>query len=149
MLGLLERTSLLLATSAYTAVDSALSAGYVPTEHCVANQGYHYFNPALVNDPAIDPARPEVLLYEPSHDGTVRLVGIEYFKVDADGDTNTADDRPSLFGHPFDGPMAGHPLPAGEPPMPVHYDLHVWLYRTNPDGGLAMRNPEVHCPDHG
>ena len=33
---------------------------------------------------------------------------------------------------PFDSPMLGH-----EPGMPVHYDLHVWLYRHNPAGLFA------------
>ena len=33
-------------------------------------------------------------------------------------------------------------------PVPPHYDLHVWLYRENPDGMLAAFNPDVSCrPD--
>jgi hypothetical protein len=44
---------------------------------------------------------------------------------------------------PFDGPILGH-----ETGMPIHCDLHVWLYRHNPAGLFAMRNPRVHCPDH-
>ena len=49
-----------------------------------------------------------------------------------------------------DGPMdATNPAHAGAPmPVPVHYDLHVWLYRENPDGMLAAFNPDVSCrPD--
>jgi hypothetical protein len=34
----------------------------------------------------------------------------------------------------------------GHPEMPIHYDLHVWLYRHNPAGMFAMWNPSVHCP---
>jgi hypothetical protein len=30
--------------------------------------------------------------------------------------------------------------------MPIHYDLHVWLYRHNPAGRFAMWNSRVHCP---
>jgi hypothetical protein len=30
--------------------------------------------------------------------------------------------------------------------MPIHYDLHVWLYKHNPAGTFAMWNPRVHCP---
>ena len=147
-LGLVERTTVVLATAKYTDVDVAVAAGYVPTEHCVPFQGHHYFNPDLVADPAIDPARPEALLYERQEDGTMKLVAVEYFKVDADGDTATADDRPSLFGHELQGPMPGHSLPAGEPPQPVHYDLHLWVYEDNPDGDLVMTNPGINCPDH-
>ena len=29
--------------------------------------------------------------------------------------------------------------------MPVHYDLHVWLYKTNPAGELTSENPKVTC----
>jgi hypothetical protein len=29
--------------------------------------------------------------------------------------------------------------------MPVHYDLHVWLYQANPNGLLKPENPEVDC----
>jgi hypothetical protein len=46
-----------------------------------------------------------------------------------------------MFGVPFDGPMLGH-----SPQMPIHHDLHVWLYRHNPAGIFAMWNPQVECP---
>ena len=73
-----------------------------------------------------------------------RTPTIEYFQADADQDLATDPDRPVLFGMPFDGPMLGH-----EPGMPIHYDLHVWLYRHDPAGRFAMWNPRVHCPDSG
>jgi hypothetical protein len=41
----------------------------------------------------------------------------------------------------FDGPMPGH-----APDMPVHYDLHAWMYEANPDGLFKMWNPSVTCP---
>jgi hypothetical protein len=73
-----------------------------------------------------------------------RLVAIEYVKNDADGDLGTDDDRPSLFGEPFDGPMEGH-----QPGQPVHYDLHARVWKHNPAGELAQFNPEVGCPPAG
>jgi hypothetical protein len=30
--------------------------------------------------------------------------------------------------------------------MPIHYDLHVWLFKPNPAGVFASWNPRVHCP---
>jgi len=30
--------------------------------------------------------------------------------------------------------------------MPVHYDLHVWLYQSNPSGELTSDNPKATCP---
>lgn len=98
-------------------------------------------NQALMDDPAIDPLQPELLLYLPDASGNLKLVGVEYFKADADGRLATADDRPSLFGQPFDGPMPGH-----NPTMPVHYDLHAWVAEENPSGVFAMFNPAVTCP---
>jgi hypothetical protein len=107
--------------------------------------GFHYGHPTLAGDSNIDPTLPDVLVYAPTANGTRRLVALEFFRADADGDKRTAGDRPTLFGHPFDGPMDGHPLPPGSPPMPVHYDLHVWLYKTNPAGELTAQNPEIRC----
>jgi hypothetical protein len=103
--------------------------------------GFHYVNPALVMTPAVEAKRPEILLYAPKPNGRLELIGVEYFKVDADQNLDTDGDRPSLFGRPFDGPMAGH-----APGMPIHYDLHVWFWQPNPSGLFAPWNPSVVCP---
>jgi hypothetical protein len=71
----------------------------------------------------------------------MRLVGVEWFVAEGDQDLSTDDDRPSLFGHAFDGTMPGH-----EPGMPVHYDLHAYLWRHNPAGTFAAWNLNLHCP---
>ncbi|GIE28201.1 hypothetical protein Ait01nite_012460 [Actinoplanes italicus] len=141
-----QRKVLTDATRRFRDVDEALAAGYLATDQCVPGMGWHYAHPGLSAGDAIDPVWPEVLLYVPGRDGTPRLVGVEYFKADADQDLNTDTDRPTLFGHPFDGPMAGHEMPPGAPPMPAHYDLHVWLYLTNPAGQLTNENPRIICP---
>ena len=137
-----ELTALRKAMSKYGDVDAATAAGYIPVSPCEESaqggMGFHYLNPALVG--SLDPAAPTVLLYEPTKDGDLRLVGVEYFAVDADQDVSTDGDRPSLWGKGFDGPMVGH-----SPDMPVHYDLHVWLYKHNPDGVFAAWNPRVSC----
>lgn len=65
---------------------------------------------------------------------------MEYLVFDADGDLSTAEDRPTLFGRAFDGPMLGH-----GPGMPVHYDQHVWLWKHNPNGMFAQWNPTLSC----
>lgn len=49
-----------------------------------------------------------------------------------------APDREGEMKH--DGPTLGH-----EPGMPIHYDLHVWLFKANPDGVFAPWNPRVTC----
>lgn len=133
------------ASARYHSLKRALADGYVRSSPCeqipgLGGMGFHYVNPALIMDSALDPTRPEILLFAPKKNGKLKLVGVEYFKVDADQNLASDDDRPSLFGQPFDGPMPGH-----APGMPVHYDLHVWLWQDNPSGVFAPWNPDVKC----
>ena len=132
------------ALARYNSVEQAENDGYVAASPCEETaegaMGVHYVNTALFG-PGIDPLQPEVLLYLPDEDGKQKLVGVEYFSVDADQQLSTDDDRPTLFGQPFDGPMAGH-----GPGMPIHYDLHVWLYEANPAGTFTAWNPSLSCP---
>ncbi len=129
----------------YTDPLVAIRDGYASTLGCVAYpdgaMGVHFLNPAHIA-PAPDPFRPVLLVYEPAEEGRLRLVAAEWFVPLATGIT----ERPSLFGRPFDGPMAGH-----EPLMPDalhHYDLHVWLFKENPAGLFAAINPNVGCAGH-
>jgi hypothetical protein len=134
------------ASARYHSFEQAEQAGYsVAGEPCVASplgaMGVHASNAALMADDALDPLRPEILLYLPDAEGTLTLLGVEYFKADADQSLATDGDRPSLFGVPFNGPMPGH-----NPTMPIHYDLHVWFWQDNPSGLFALFNPAISCP---
>lgn len=125
---------------------AAEAAGYLPSPACaevpgVGGMGQHWINPALLDDGGrIDPTMPEVLLFAPSPSGELELVGVEYMAFDADQDLGTDGDRPTMLGHPLEGPMPGH-----EEGMPVHYDLHAWVFTNNPSGELAAWNPRVSC----
>src|SRR5690349_7473698 len=80
--------------------------------------GVHFLNMANVG-PKLDPAKPQVLIYEPVGD-KLKLVAAEWFMP-----TQLATSAPTIFGQTLGGPMEGH-----QPVMPVelhHYDLHVWL----------------------
>jgi hypothetical protein len=127
----------------YEDVSVAVAEGFVPVSGCTESpeggMGVHYLHPARAMAP-VDAAAPAVLLYQPMTDGGLRLLGAEWFQADADQDVSTDGDRPALWGRPFDGPMPGH-----DPMMPVHYDLHVWLYDSNPAGVFAPWNPSVSC----
>jgi hypothetical protein len=133
------------ATKRFRDVREARRAGYVATGECAASpeggMGVHYTHPRLAGDDRLNIRRPEVLVYEPRGEQR-RLVAVEHFRADADGRLDTDDDRPFLFGRGFDGPMEGH-----EPGMPIHYDLHAWVWKRNPAGTFAMWNPRVECPD--
>ena len=141
-----ERRTVHQATKQFRDLDAALAAGYVPAGECAAHpelggMGYHYLHPGLAADTVVDASMPEILVYVPEDDG-LKLAAVEWWVADADQDLGTDDDRPTLFDRlPFDGPMPGH-----DTTMPVHYDLHVWLYDHNPAGQLAPFNPKVACP---
>ncbi|MDY7082343.1 MAG: hypothetical protein SXQ77_08065 [Halobacteria archaeon] len=124
-------------TAKYHNESQAVADGYIPTDHCVSNMGYHYVNPGLL-DGDINASQPEILVYAPvgnSNNGKRKLVAVEYF-IDA----NETEDTPTLFGQEFNGPMPGH-----EPGQPVHYDLHAWVWQANPDGVFTPFNPNIRC----
>jgi hypothetical protein len=114
-------------------------------EPCVSSpdgtMGFHASNQAIIRSGVMDPLRPPILLYAPNQDGKLKLVAVEYFKPDADQDLATDNDRPSIFGRAFEGPMLGH-----NPTMPIHYDLHLWFWADNPAGFFAPFNPSLSCP---
>ena len=126
-------------TARFHSPEQALRAGYRATPECVASpfggMGVHYENPVLMADPAVDAARPEILLYAPGADGELELVAVEYFRNASAGAM-----APALYGHTFDGPMPGH-----HPGMGTHYDLHVWVWQANPAGTFTQFNPDVSC----
>ncbi len=129
------------ATARFHSVKQASRAGYVRESPCIPGEGFHYGNLSLLTDPALDPSRPDLVLYELKPNGKLGLVGVEYFKADADQNLATTEDRPSLFGRSFDGPMPGH-----FPGQPAHYELHVWLWKGSPTGLFTLPNPNVNCP---
>lgn len=127
----------------YADVQRALADGFIPVSECTESpeggMGVHFLNPARAMAP-VDAAEPSILLYSPNLVGGYDLIGAEWFQADADQDLGTDGDRPSLWGRPFEGPMPGH-----GPGMPVHYDLHVWLFDSNPAGVFAPWNTSVSC----
>ncbi|HET7566529.1 MAG TPA: hypothetical protein VFJ91_00935 [Gaiellaceae bacterium] len=137
----------------YQDVKVAEADGYAPASPCESTptdpdqtsygggMGVHFVNGAIMQSGAIDPTKPPILTYLPKADGTYELLAAEWFKPDADQNAATDGDRPTLFGRAFDGPMAGH-----APGMPMHFDLHVWLWKHNPTGLFSSWNPDVTCP---
>ena len=133
----------------------AVHDGYLSTIACVeytkggegtmhyapGGMGVHLINLQLLG-PALDPTKPQVLIYEPDGD-RLRLAAAEWFVPVA----VAGQKRPTIFGQELQGPMEGHvPL---QPASFHHYDLHVWLWRHNPAGTFAPTNPAVKCPKRG
>ncbi len=102
-------------------------------ESAAGGMGYHYANLDRIGDGgALDEARPEALLYEPTQSGGLRLVGVEYLILESDLPRTAP--APELFGQQF------------------HFNevfevwaLHAWVWRHNTEGAFADWNPDVNC----
>lgn len=133
----------------------AIRDGYLSTLGCVdypeggggmgmmpykpGGMGVHFLNPALIA-PTLDSLKPQVLIYEPVGN-RLRLVAAEWFVPVA-----LAKEAPMIFGTKLDGPMEGH-----QPILPAelhHWDLHVWLWKDNPNGLMHPTNSTIKCPNH-
>ena len=104
----------------------------------VGGMGVHFLNPALIG-PTLDSLKPQVLIYEPVGDH-LKLVAAEWFMP-----TALSKEAPTVFGQKLDGPMEGH-----APVLPAelhHWDLHVWLWKANPNGVMHPTNSNIHCSD--
>jgi hypothetical protein len=123
--------------STLACVDFPKGATDGPLVYPPGAMGIHLLNPGNIG-PTLDPAKPQVLLYEEVQ-GKLVLTGAEWFMpVQVAGST-----VPEIFGQKLAGPMDGH-----EPIMPPtlrHYDLHVWLWKDNPKGVFTSTNANVKC----
>ena len=114
--------------------------------------GYHRVNVALrgaAADPAageavVDINKPEMILYEKTPTGAAQLVGVEYivFKAAWERVHGVGAAPPDILGHPL--LASSHIFPGNASPID-HYELHVWVWKTNPLGMFAPYNPTVTC----
>jgi hypothetical protein len=147
-----------IATASFHDLDAAKAAGYgalvadLQGITCIDNpgvgaMGVHYLNPSLAPElgdpnavPAVDALTPELLVYEPTSDGGLRLVALEYLTLKANWDAHNAA-PPSLFGQQFNETPAGNRFG-----LPAYYSLHAWIWDPNPTSQFAPWNPRVSCP---
>jgi hypothetical protein len=123
-------------TARYHNLDAAIRDGFVLLHECETRPGegpvgivYVNFERAL--DGAIDPASPDALIYEPRANGRPRLVGVEFALPYP---LWTAPQPPEFLGNSFQR----------EDEFGV-WALHIWVWRTNPEGLFAESNPRVSC----
>ena len=125
-------SSIRASTARYHSVDAAIAAGYLPASPCVSSpaggMGIHYVNAGLVDD-VHDPAQPEALLYEPTKNGKLRLVAVEFLHT---GETAPESSLEGTFTPSFPG-------------APWKLDLHAWVWQNNPAGMYEPFNPNVSC----
>jgi len=130
-------------TERFKDVAVAEAEGYALQFGCVSGSDYgamglHYVNGALV-DGEIDATKPETVIYEPTGDGRVRLIGADYLVFKDAWDAKHAS-PPELMGqlfHLFDAPNRFG--------LPAFYVLHVWAWKENPTGAFANWHANVSC----
>jgi hypothetical protein len=116
-------------------VNVAVKEGYAPIP-CASGleggaMGIHYVNGAYLKDAAVDLNKPEAVMYEPTPDGKLALIAVEYI---------TTKGPASLENHLFS--FTGAPNRYG---LPAFYELHVWAWKQNPAGTFADMNMDVSC----
>ena len=117
--------------------------GYELAFGCVSGgdfgaMGLHYVNMSLV-DGEMDVTQPEIVLFEPTPNGGIRITGADYL-IDAAAWNAKHPGPPQLMGqlfHLFDKPNR-----FGLEPF---YTLHVWAWKNNPNGTFVNWNPDVSC----
>ena len=117
--------------------------GYELAFGCVSGgdfgaMGLHYVNMSLV-DGEMEVTQPEIVLFEPTPNGGIRITGADFLVIAADWNAKHTG-PPQLMGqlfHLFDSPNR-----FGLPPF---YTLHVWAWKNNPNGTFVNWNPDVSC----
>ena len=130
-------------TARYRDVRNAEADNYNLLFGCVSGaewgaMGLHYVNLELAADGKLDPARPEIVIYEPLPNGGRRIVGADYLVFAADWDLSKG--TPILNGqlmHLIDSPNRYG--------LPAFYTLHVWAWKDNPNGAFVNWHPNVSC----
>lgn len=123
-------------TARFHRFDAAAKAGWGSritecfSDPKLGGMGYHYGNVGLI-DGTVEALKPELLLYEPTKNGKLRFVAVEYVVPFT---AWTGREPPSLYGRSFHRNEAFG-----------LWVLHVWHFRHNPAGLFADWNPKVSC----
>jgi hypothetical protein len=131
-------------TERFKDVAAAEAAGYNLMFGCVSGPDYgamglHYVNFPLVQDIALDPAKPEIVIYEPLPNGGRRLVGADFLVFAADWHAKHAE-TPQVMGQLMH--LIESPNRYG---LPAFYTLHVWAWKDSTSGPFVNWHPTVSC----
>ena len=133
-------------TEKFKDVSVAEAEGYSLTFGCVTGpdsgaMGLHYVNMSLVAAGTIDPQHPQIILYEPTADGHLRLTGADFLVIADQWDkAHPGQGAPQVMGQLFQ--FFDSPNRFGLPPF---YTLHVWAWKPNPEGAFVNWHPHVSC----
>jgi len=131
-------------TERFKDVHVAEAEGYALQFGCVTGpdsgaMGLHYVNGDLVKRGELDPTHPQIVIYEPAPDGTLKLIGADFLLV-ADAWDKKKQGPPELMGQLFH--YWESPNRFG---LPAFYTLHVWAWKSNPNGAFVNWHPNVSC----
>jgi hypothetical protein len=102
--------------------------------------GIHFLNPGLL-DGTVDESTPELVIYEPTKNGGMRLVGVEYIVLRSAWEAaHPGATPPTLFGQPMELVPAGNRYG-----LPDFYEMHAWIWKDNPLGMHNDWNPTITC----
>jgi hypothetical protein len=140
-------------TERFQNVHEAERQGYHLAFGCVSGDssgamGLHYVNMDLIKDPAgevndsdLDVRYPQIVIYEPTANGHLRLIGADYLVyADAWNKVHKPGESPQLMGqlfHLFEAPNRFA--------LSAFYTLHVWAWKDNPNGAFVNWHPNVSC----
>jgi len=134
-------------TERFKDVRVAMTEGYALQFGCVTGSdsgamGLHYVNGNLVNSGILDPTRPQIVIYEPQPDGSLKLIGADYLVIATVWHARHVE-TPQMMGqlfHLFDAPNRFG--------LPAFYTLHVWAWKDNPSGTFVNWHPQVSCASY-
>jgi hypothetical protein len=132
-------------TERFKDVSVAEREGYVLQFGCVSGpdsgaMGLHYVNGALVGSGVVDATRPQIVIYEPTANGGLKLTGADYLVLADMWNAQHPEGPPQLMGqlfHFFESPNRFG--------LPAFYTLHVWAWKDNPNGAFVNWHPNVSC----
>ena len=132
-------------TERFKDVSVAEREGYVLQFGCVSGpdsgaMGLHYVNGALVGSGVVDATRPQIVIYEPTANGGLKLIGADYLVLADMWNAQHPEGPPQLMGqlfHFFESPNRFG--------LPAFYTLHVWAWKDNPNGAFVNWHPNVSC----
>lgn len=119
------------AVSTYDAIENAINDGYDNEFTGYRTQmGFHYLNGSLLDD-TFEAGKPEVLLYAPYDNDSLRFVAVEYAVPIADMENP---------------PPAPEGFTGNEDVWEINtefkvWTLHVWVGLDNPNGIFIPKNP--------
>ncbi len=137
------------ATERFKDVEEAKREHYALIFGCVQGDdvgamGLHFLNGDLLDEVnktgVFDATRPQIVLYEPNSDGSLRLTGADFLVFADAWNAIHPHDPPQLMGqlfHFFDTPNRFG--------LQAFYTLHVWAWKDNPDGAFVNWHPDVSC----